>query len=250
MHLRDSLHLQGLGVASGCLFGGAPVRCGALGCLRIAGRYAPLKERMQQLKKPQSVEVLLRLLVQSRSLSGTVRGAKAEGSEAQLEETTLQDVQQTKTVSFSRAPFPLQLLAASASLGRPLHRYLANLTRWKQQQLLLLQAREPPLEMSFLQRDSNGLHSVSTRRQSPCGAFATPQQRMRAAFERLADRGLLGLPRLLSAPAPPPEGAHLSLGVASSPNGFKAVLPIIRWDRVSPSFTLSFKRQCRQHYVS
>ncbi|CDJ36047.1 uncharacterized protein EMH_0006520 [Eimeria mitis] len=174
-------------------------------------------------------EVLLQLLVQSRYPSTGVAGATVDVPNGKFEEPEPQGSQQAKTVSSSGPPLPLQVLAASATLGRPLHRYLANLTRWKQQQLVLLQAREPPLEGFPFNRFSNDPQPSSLKRWQPVsGAFATPQQRMKAAFERLADRGLLGLPRLPRDSSEPPQVARLGLGMDSPPNAFKAVLPIIR----------------------
>ncbi|CDI74963.1 hypothetical protein, conserved [Eimeria praecox] len=183
---------------------------------------------MQRVQRPQTVEVLLRLLVQSRRFSTGVGGAKAKGPLIQCQETRPQALQQAKAASSPRPPFPLQLLAASASVGRPLHRYLANLTRWKQQQLLLLQAREPPLEDFLIKRRASGPQPASLKRRQPfSGAFVTPQQRMKTALERLAERNLLGLPRLAAATGGITVGAPLALG-DSSPSAFKAILPMIR----------------------
>lgn len=211
------------------IFHRSKLRWGPLVRLCVAGRYAPLKERMQRLKQPQTVEVLLRLLVQSRCSTTAISGEKPDNPWAHFVETRPQDLHRASTVSASRHPLPLQLLAASASLGRPLHRYLANLTRWKQQQLLLRQARDPPLEDFLSKRRNNELQPMRFNRGlSLSGTFATPQQRMKAALERLADRGLLGLPRTLTALGKPAEGASVGLGMHSLPNPFKAILPIIR----------------------
>ncbi|CDJ38140.1 hypothetical protein, conserved [Eimeria tenella] len=146
---------------------------------------------MQHLRKPQIVEVLLRLLVTSRLLPAAAPAAAAAAAKG---------LQRS-----SGAPLPLQLLAATATLGRPLHRRLANFVRWKQQQLL--HAQEPPLQQHFVGSPSRcSSSSSSSSRQAWAGAFATPQQRMRAAFMRLAARGLLGLPKFTQAPEGPPGG--------------------------------------------
>lgn len=170
---------------------------------------------MQSLKKPQALEILMRLLVLSRSGNGG-RGSRGCGSKVDREQ------QQYNEMAAIFPHLPLQVMAASATLGRPLHRRLTAFIRWKEQQIP--HARDPPLHAGLLGRDAAAALTGQTRRQ-PLGAlFTTPQQRMRIAFERLAARGLLGLPRLPAAAGEAPTGSPL----ATSSSNFKALLPIIR----------------------
>ncbi|KAL8432271.1 hypothetical protein ACSSS7_004731 [Eimeria intestinalis] len=178
---------------------------------KVLRRHAPLKERIKSLNTPQALEVLMQFLVLCRS--GQPKARDAEGSPQQKH-------REGGATLLKEPPLPLQLLAASATLGRPLHRKLAAFIRWKEQRLP--RARDPPLHAGILGCTARQREEARQRRQA-LGAFSTPQQRMRSAFERLASRGLLGLPRL---PRELDEGPSDSL--ASPSSAFKALLPMIR----------------------
>lgn len=154
----------------------------------------------------------MNFLVISRSRSSTRKGQTFEGKAGwKLRQRQLQET------GCCAPPLPLQLLAATATLGRPLHRRLAAFIRWKEQRMP--RTLEPPLHAGII--GLNGMDAASLReRRQALGSFATPQQRMRRAFERLTSRGLLGLPRL-----PPATGEDR---MPTSSSEFKAILPVIR----------------------
>ncbi|KAL8451667.1 hypothetical protein Emed_001829 [Eimeria media] len=179
---------------------------------RLLRRHAPLKERMKTLNSPQALEVLMQFLVLSRSGQPNTRDAEGRPQQPQRE---------GRAGPLKEAPLPLQLLAASATLGRPLHRKLAAFVRWKEQ--LLSRARDPALHAEILGCSAKRRGEERQRRQA-LGAFSTPQQRMRSAFERLAARGLLGLPRL---PKQSDEGPFRE-PIPSPSSALKALLPMIR----------------------
>ncbi|KAL8453718.1 hypothetical protein Emag_001701 [Eimeria magna] len=179
---------------------------------RLLRRHAPLEERMRTLNRTQALEVLMQFLVLSRSGQPNTRDAEGQQQQPQRGE---------KAGPLREPPLPLQLLAASATLGRPLHRKLATFVRWKEQ--LLSRARDPPLHAGILGCSARRRGEERQRRQALV-AFSTPQQRMRSAFERLAARGLLGFPRL---PKHSDKGPFTD-PLTSSSAAFKALLPMIR----------------------
>ncbi|XP_026190099.1 uncharacterized protein LOC34619926 [Cyclospora cayetanensis] len=174
-------------------------------------RHAPLQERLQSLKKPEALEIFMRLLVTSRKQGG-LKGTGSNAASSHHGRSQQQPV------------LPLQLVAASATVGRPLHRRLTAFVRWKEQQLT--RAKDPPLRAGFLGVPHLCPLSGRTRqldlRKPPLGVFATPQQRMRAALERLAARGLLGIPPIPSTA----EGPQALSMLSPSLPPFKALLPI------------------------
>ncbi|OEH80125.1 hypothetical protein cyc_03190 [Cyclospora cayetanensis] len=176
-------------------------------------RHAPLQERLQSLKKPEALEIFMRLLVTSRKQGG-LKGTGSNAASSHHGRSQQQPV------------LPLQLVAASATVGRPLHRRLTAFVRWKEQQLT--RAKDPPLRAGFLGVPHLCPLSGRTRqldlRKPPLGVFATPQQRMRAALERLAARGLLGIPPIPSTA----EGPQALSMLSPSLPPFKALLPIVR----------------------
>ncbi|KAL8433930.1 hypothetical protein Efla_001832 [Eimeria flavescens] len=170
-------------------------------------RHAPLKARMQSLNKPQALQLLMHLLVLSRSSKLPSAGGGPAAGRQQPE----------------ASPLPLQLLAASASLGRPLHRRLTAFVRWKEQ--LLQRASDPPLHAGIMGgTDRRRLQELV--RKKAARAVLSPQQRMRVAFERLASRGLLGLPRLPQQAAQEATEERLSSSASHVP--FKTLLPLLR----------------------
>lgn len=166
---------------------------------------------MQALKKPQPLETLMRMLVLSRSIQN-------------------QQHQQQQLQQQHQQQLPLQLIAATATLGRPLHRRLAAFIRWKQQQLPF--PRDPPLHRALMGGPLLIGKGTSLHAEGPL--FLTPQQRMQRAYERMADQGILGLPRLQNN-----KEKETGKGDKNDSTGFafKDFLAVVRFVSSAPSFS-------------
>lgn len=156
------------------------------------GKYAPLKDRIKHRSKTSFLESIMNLLVVSRSI---VKGTHQEHG---------------KKNHSCCSVLPLQIFAASATVGRPIHRHLAAFIRWKEHQL---QCGNDPSSHSLELHQYSTACKRGTSRMFRQPLYSSPQKRMAAALDRLASYGVLGLP-----------GQH-----RSDPSIFKVLLPVLRY---------------------